>query len=155
MKSFGTVLSVILTTAVVVGGILYFYYNDKLSDQKTDLSGQVEELKNKLSDVPEEKVPETQVAAPKAEEVKPEPAVPATAEPSALVQAADTSKWKTFTSSKFDYSIKYPLDWVYSDATAGVPISIIGFKPKGTKDGIFNITIEKSTLDFTIARIKK
>lgn len=174
MKSTSTIVMVVVILAIGLGG-LYYSLNQQLFEQKKELSDEVGNLKTKVTDL-EKNASEANKnaraqtpAAPTGNDAAAttETTPPATSGQTATkapatsgAQAAQTTTanskdWKTFSSTTYGYTIKYPTDWDYKDTTA-TAMSEIGFKPKTQKDSYaIAVTVEKSNLDYSVAVVKK
>lgn len=90
----GMVVTVIIFILVFIAAIAgtYYYMNKRAADQKKQQDAQVQELKDKISELERQTSSST---------------TPQTADP--------TSSWKLLQSSPGKYSIKYPPEWVTSN----------------------------------------
>jgi hypothetical protein len=160
---------VIVIVAIGLGG-LYYSFNQQLFKQKRELSDQVVDLKTKVTDLEKnatevnKSIKAQTSTTPTSTESIATPASSgqtATKTPTSGSQASQTAQtdskdWKTFSSAKYNYSVKYPNDWEYKDITSGNSMNAVGFRPKNLKeDTLFNVAIEKSNLDYSIALVKK
>lgn len=94
MKPIWTILITAVATAAIAGGGTYYLANKSADKDKSDLQAQIDDLSAKVSG--------TTVVSGK------------TATSGTTVAAA-TADWKTYTSTAFTYSIKYPTDWTLAD----------------------------------------
>lgn len=165
MKTVGNMIVTVIASALVVGGGTYFYFNQKMGQQKDELAGQIKDLQGKVAvlgqtptitseDANAENTEPSTTPSPSASpstSPSPSPSASSTPTPSPV----DTKNWKTYSNTKYTYSVQYPTDWVYKDTTATGSMSTLSFQPKSAKDYPFSVTIQKSTLDYTIGLIKK
>jgi len=83
--STGAVIGIAVLVAIVFGGGVYAYVNNKATKEKKDLNAQITELQSQVSS---------------AKTVTPSASASATAD--------ETADWKTYMNDKYSYSIKYP-----------------------------------------------
>lgn len=89
MSSFWKVFIGIAVTLIVAGGGTYYYMNQKLENEKSDLQSQINELNKQIEDLQA-----TQTTAP--------------ADSDTDETAGETAGWKTYTNSTYGFSFKYP-----------------------------------------------
>lgn len=129
MKPF---LAVVLTIVIMAGlaGGGYYYLNKQQTKEKNDLQAQIDDLNAKL------------VAEKKASEA---------------AAAVDTTSWKTYSSTNYGFSFKYPNDWEVRDLTsANSQIKnlsfYVGANPTSSKeDTLFNVEIVNSPVATELA----
>jgi len=172
MKNAGSTIISLIVVAAIVGGGTYYVVNTKISAQKNDFSNQVGDLKSKLSsleantnkvanDLKSQQnssgstATSDTAASTGSTAAAPTPTQASTATPSSATPPK-TTDWKSFSSSRYAYTVKYPKDWTYKDITGGSSMNATGFYPQTAKETFpFSVVIEKSNLDYSIAQIKK
>ena len=97
MKSLWVILISVLVTGGLVGGGTYYFINLQSTKDKDALEAQVNGLNSKIADT--EKLLADSLA---------------TAETAAVATSA-TASWKTYTSTNYGFSLKYPKDWTVSE----------------------------------------
>ncbi len=108
MNSMGKVILTVAVTALIVGGSTYWYVNSKATTDKAALQGSIDSLNRKVADL----TPATTST------------VPTTSTTPSTI-ADPTADWKTFTSTKFGFSFKYPPTWKVTDGSlSGGDISL-------------------------------
>lgn len=90
MKTIWIVLISLFAGALVVGGCTYYFVSVKSTKEKDNLQAQINDLNTKYND--------SQVAS-------------SSISASQNATPGDTSSWKTYSSTKDNYSIKYPSNW--------------------------------------------
>ncbi len=86
--STGMIIGIAVVVAIVFGGGVYTYVNNKAEKEKKDLNAQITELQSQVSNVT-----------------------------TATTATDETADWKTYSDSEFKYSIKYPNDWLSEDVS--------------------------------------
>ena len=115
--STGMVVVIALIVAIVFGGGAYAYVNNKAEKEKKDLNAQIAGLQSQVSSATT--------------------ATTTTSSSSTSTTATDlTANWKTYTSDKYGYSLKYPGDW--NVALDGKYLSINSPENQALKDMIEN-----------------
>jgi outer membrane murein-binding lipoprotein Lpp len=85
----------VVVTAVVVGGGVWYFLNQQVTTDKNDLNSQISSLQTQLSSLKN------------------------TSTTTATTDTANaTADWKTYTSSSYNYSVKYPADATYSEISS-------------------------------------
>lgn len=92
MKTFWMVLVTVIVAGGLAGGGTYYYLNKKATDDKNVLQTQINTLNTQITTL------NTQLTA-------------ATTGSTATTGATAIAGWKTFTSSTYKYSFKYPSTW--------------------------------------------
>lgn len=128
-----TITKYILTgivAAAVAGGVTYYTVNLKATSDKQDLQSQIDSLTSKVNSQ--------------------------SSTTTTTASTDQTSGWKTYSNTKYSFSVKYPADWSASEegSTALYPLAtdISTASTLGTGVNIaFHVTAATSTLDSNIA----
>lgn len=94
-RGFSTIVVILITaflSLTVAGGGVWYWQNQEAQKQKTDSDKKTQELQKQVEDLKKE-----------IEEAK------------SSDKDSETVNWKTFSSTSYGYSIKYPSGWVYKD----------------------------------------
>lgn len=91
-KTWSVIISIIIT-AIVVGGVAYYYLNNKAENEKADLQNQIDELEDQILDL-QSKSSETN----KSDE-------------SETATEEETADWETYSNEEYGFSFKYPIDF--------------------------------------------
>lgn len=86
--STGMIIGIAVVVAIVFGGGAYAYVNNKATKEKKDLNAQITELQSQVSSGTT--------------------ATTTTPSSATSVTADETANWKTYTNTKYGYSIKFP-----------------------------------------------
>ncbi len=93
---------IVLVTALIAGGAVYFWQSSVQKTENADLANEVEELKSQLVSL------RSQTQAIKEINSSPVPSASVAASP----KSTDPfSTWKTFSQAGFGYTLRYPNDW--------------------------------------------
>lgn len=151
--STGMIIGIAVMVAIVFGGGAYAYVNNKAEKEKKDLNAQITKLQSQVSN------------ATTATTTMPSSSTSTTA-------ATDvTANWKTYTNSKYSFSVKYPKtdatgsypssintseEWIAKEITVGGTLATINFGPPSSAQGgyIWGINVmsgSTTTLDKQIA----
>lgn len=164
MKTLGDMIATIIVAVFIAGGGTYFYFSQKMAQQKKELADQVEDIQSKMQALTQStnlavedlKKPAAEAGAQTTDDsAASAQTTPTDNTPAATPASVDTTNWKSFSSTGYSYTIKYPTDWIYKDNTGGTAMNSVGFRPRTATDAIFNVVIEKSNLDYSIGLIKK
>lgn len=109
MKSFWKITFTVLITGAIVGGSTYYYINSKAKQDKNELQAQIDDLNVKLTTT-EQSLTDAQTAA---------------------TVAGETADWKTYTNSRYGYSIKYPENWHVNSTSSEEDFSKRGSEDTG------------------------
>lgn len=73
--------------------------------------------------------------------------------PTIIIPIDPTATWSAFTSSKYSYSVKYPLSWTAQTTTQTDPkiLEYVVFNPAATKAGTLSITLSYGTRTYSEA----
>lgn len=73
--------------------------------------------------------------------------------PTIIIPADPTATWSAFTSSKYSYSVKYPLGWTAQTTAQTDPkiLEYVVFNPVATKAGTLSITLSYGTRTYSEA----
>lgn len=142
--STSAVIGIAVLVAIVFGGGAYAYVSSKAASEKKDLNAQITQLQNQVSS-----------------------AATATTVPSSSTSATadETANWKTYTNTKYGYSIKFPTDFSaqvggISGETAATPdsgsmfvsngkltVSIDPDSNTGTDSSLSGVTVGKGLVE--------
>lgn len=126
MKTIWVVLLTVIITGGLVGGGTYYYENQKLNSNKSELQTQIDTLGAKVSEQTKT-ISDLNTAA--------------TATSNVTATTDPTATWKTYSDTTVGYSIKYPTDYRSTDVKSTVvtlgpsagydsaPVSIDATKP--------------------------
>lgn len=116
-------ISIILTTVIIGGAGAFFYYqqNSEMDDREGVLNSKIDELEINISELKKENGDKDSTTK-KDEDAK-----------------TETDNLKTYTNAEYDYSLKYPSDWSYteiskpSDVVVGKTVKYVKFESPGEK----------------------
>lgn len=110
MKPVWKIVIVALITAVIVGGLTYYYLNTKAKQEKNDLQTQIDDLNKKIADQEAAAAAASDTATAAATKTISTTPTAATTTLASTTPPASSSDWKAYTNSTYGFSMTFPDD---------------------------------------------